>query len=51
MSELAWRIRGRIRAYQYRVEMMRREGELTRLEEALILMGLATAVGLLAARW
>ena len=51
MSHLAFKIRGRLRAYQYRVDMMRRQGELTHLEEAILLLLLATAVGLLALRW
>ncbi|MGH9870206.1 MAG: hypothetical protein ACREAA_18845 [Candidatus Polarisedimenticolia bacterium] len=51
MTHLAWKIRGRIRAYQYRVDMMRRHGELTHLEEAILFLLLATALGLLAVRW
>ena len=51
MSDLAWRIRGRLRAYQYRVDMMRRQGELTHLEEAILLLLLALAVGVMAVRW
>jgi hypothetical protein len=46
MSEVAWRVRGRLRGYRHRMDMLRREGELTRLEEALLVLAAASLVGL-----
>jgi len=46
MDQVAWRIRGRIRAFRYRVDMLRRHGDLVKIQEMLLLAGLGTALGL-----
>lgn len=46
MDQVAWRIRGRIRALRYRVDMARRDGDLVKIQEWLLLAGLGTALGL-----
>ena len=46
MSEVAWRIRGRFRGYMHRVDMLRRQGDLVGLQEALLVLGAGTLVGL-----
>ena len=47
MSEVAWRIRGRLRAYQHRVDMLRRQGDLARLEETVLVLAAVSLVALL----
>jgi hypothetical protein len=46
MDQVAWRIRGRIQAYRYRVDMLRRHGDLVKLQEMLLVTGLGTIVGI-----